>query len=135
MRAHIIIILLMISHLALASTEGIYQQGVNPKFKAGSVEVDRNELLRSADRNVTSYLEHVGWGRKKYAAFMEAYGNIMSAIQKGNISERSYDRSWVDSTGAITNSTSKGFDANGAVCHFLNLILDDLIARSYSYGQ
>lgn len=131
MRPHIILILLMVNCMSFASTESNNQQKVNPKFKAGIVEIDRNELIRNAGRNVSSYLDYMEWGKKKHAAFMEAYGKIVTAIQKGYISERDHSRNWIDTSGLISNRTGGGFDAAGAVCCYLDTILDELIEQSY----
>lgn len=124
------LILLVISNMSFASTANSYQQKVNPKFKVGAVEIDRNRLIRNADSNVNSYLDYTNWRKKKKNAFMDAYWKIITAIQKGNISERDYNRCWIDRKGVISNST-KGFDANGAVCHYLDIIIDGLVERSY----
>ena len=131
MRTHVILILLIVSCMSFASTEGSYQQRVNPKFKVGVVEINRDDLIRNADIEVSHYLESTGWRRKKKIAFWEAYRNIMTAIQKGHISERDVSKMWIDKTGVITNSSGKGFDANGAVCNFLGMIVDRLVELGY----
>lgn len=125
------LILLAISNMSFASTANSYQQKVNPKFKVGAVEIDRNKLIRNADSNVSSYLDYTNWRKKKKIAFMDAYWKIITAIQKGNISERDYGRRWIDRTGIISNSANRGFDANGAVCHYLDIIVDGLVERGF----
>ena len=129
MRTLIIFILIVVSDMSFASTKDSYQK-VNPKFKAGTVEIDRDRLILNAESNVISYLNYTNWSEKKNRAFMDAYKKIIIAIQKGYISERDLSRSWIDSSGVISNTT-KGFDANGAVCQFLDTIVDALVERSY----
>lgn len=130
MKIYLIAILLIISNMSFAYTVNSCQQQVNPKFKVGNIEIDRNQLIRDADANLSSYLDYTNWRKKKKQAFMDAYWRIITAIQKGNISERNHNRCWVDRTGVISNNT-KGFDANGAVCYYLDIIIDGLVERAY----
>nr|DAW84457.1 MAG TPA: hypothetical protein [Caudoviricetes sp.] len=95
-------------------------------FKLGPREIETDNLLRSADSNFESYLESTGWSRKKKEAFREAYGNYIKAIDAGNISARDLDRKWVDTTGVLTNTTGRGFDANGAVAQYLGTVAEAL---------
>lgn len=134
MRTHVLLILLLVSSISLASTNGTYQQKVNPKFKVGNIEIYRSDLIGNATRQVESYLESTGWRRKKKEAFREAFGNFITAIDAGHISSRDLRRKWIDTTGTLTNTTGRGFDANGAVCHYLDMIAD-MIVEVYYYEQ
>lgn len=134
MRTHVLLILLLVSSISLASTNGTYQQKVNPKFKVGNIEIYRSDLIGNATRQVESYLESTGWRRKKKEAFREAFGNFITAIDAGHISSRDLRRKWIDTTGTLTNTTGRGFDANGAVCHYLDMIAD-MIVEIYYYEQ
>lgn len=134
MRTHVLLILLLVSSISLASTNGTYQQKVNPKIKIGNTEIYRSDLINNASRQVESYLESTGWSRKKKDAFREAFGNFITAIDSGNISSRDLTRKWIDTTGTLTNTTGRGFDANGAVCHYLDMIADKIV-EVYYYKQ
>lgn len=93
-------------------------------FKVDNRNIATDDLIRDASSNLESYLESTGWSRKKKDAFRESYGNYMNAINNGNISSRDLARNWVDTSGVLTNTTGKGFDANGAVAHYLDQIVD-----------
>lgn len=93
-------------------------------FRLGEREIEANSLLRNADSNVESYLESTGWSSKKKNAFRETYGKYLQGINSGTISSRDVGRNWIDSTGQLTNTSGKGFDANGAVAHYLDSIAD-----------
>ena len=62
MRTHVILILLIVSCMSFASTEGSYQQRVNPKFKVGVVEINRDDLIRKL---ATILKVQDGEGRKR----------------------------------------------------------------------
>lgn len=93
-------------------------------FRLGEREIEANSLLRNADSNVESYLESTGWSSKKKNAFRETYSKYLQGINSGTISSRDVGRNWIDSTGQLANTSGKGFDANGAVAHYLDLIAD-----------
>ena len=93
-------------------------------FKVDNRNIATDDLIRDASSNLESYLESTGWSRKKKDAFRESYGNYINAINDGNISSRDLSRNWVDTSGVLTNTTGKGFDANGAVAHYLDQIVD-----------
>lgn len=93
-------------------------------FKLGEREIETGSLLRNADSNLESYLESTGWSSKKKNAFRETYGKYLQGINSGTISSRDVGRNWIDSTGQLTNTSGKGFDANGAVAHYLDSIAD-----------
>lgn len=93
-------------------------------FRLGEREIEANSLLRNADSNVESYLESTGWSSKKKNAFREAYSKYLQGINSGTISSRDVGRNWIDSTGQLANTSGKGFDANGAVAHYLDSIAD-----------
>lgn len=93
-------------------------------FKLGEREIEAGSLLRNADSNLESYLESTGWSSKKKNAFRETYGKYLQGINSGTISSRDVGRNWIDSTGQLTNTSGKGFDANGAVAHYLDSIAD-----------
>lgn len=93
-------------------------------FRLGEREIEVNSLLRNADSNVESYLESTGWSSKKKNAFRETYSKYLQGINSGTISSRDVGRNWIDSTGQLANTSGKGFDANGAVAHYLDSIAD-----------
>lgn len=93
-------------------------------FRLGEREIEANSLLRNADSNVESYLESTGWSSKKKNAFRETYSKYLQGINSGTISSRDVGRNWIDSTGQLANTSGKGFDANGAVAHYLDSIAD-----------
>lgn len=93
-------------------------------FRLGEREIEANSLLRNADSNVESYLESTGWSSKKKNAFRETYSKYLQGINSGTISSRDVGRNWIDSTGQLANTSGKGFDANGAVAHYLDSIVD-----------
>lgn len=93
-------------------------------FRLGEREIETNSLLRNADSNVESYLESTGWSSKKKNAFRETYSKYLQGINSGTISSRDVGRNWIDSTGQLANTSGKGFDANGAVAHYLDSIAD-----------
>lgn len=93
-------------------------------FKLGEREIEAGSLLRNADSNLESYLESTGWSSKKKNAFRETYGKYLQGINSGTISSRDVGRNWIDSTGQLANTSGKGFDANGAVAHYLDSIAD-----------
>lgn len=93
-------------------------------FKVDNRDIVTDDLIRNASSNLESYLESTGWSRKKKDAFRESYGNYIKAIDAGNISSRDLTRNWVDSSGVLSNTTGRGFDANGAVAHYLDQIVD-----------
>ena len=93
-------------------------------FRLGEREIEAGSLLRNADSNLESYLERTGWSSKKKNAFRESYGKYLQGINAGTISSRDVGRNWIDSTGQLTNTSGKGFDANGAVAHYLDSIAD-----------
>lgn len=93
-------------------------------FRLGEREIETGSLLRNADSNLESYLESTGWSSKKKNAFRETYGKYLQGINSGTISSRDVGRNWIDSTGQLTNTSGKGFDANGAVAHYLDSIAD-----------
>lgn len=93
-------------------------------FRLGEKEIEANSLLRNADSNVESYLESTGWSSKKKNAFRETYSKYLQGINSGTISSRDVGRNWIDSTGQLANTSGKGFDANGAVAHYLDSIAD-----------
>lgn len=93
-------------------------------FRLGEREIEANSLLRNADSNVESYLENTGWSSKKKNAFRETYSKYLQGINSGTISSRDVGRNWIDSTGQLANTSGKGFDANGAVAHYLDSIAD-----------
>lgn len=116
----------------LSNGGGVSQTEQKPKeetpqvrtFKLGEREIETGSLLRNADSNLESYLESTGWSSKKKNAFRETYGKYLQGINSGTISSRDVGRNWIDSTGQLTNTSGKGFDANGAVAHYLDSIAD-----------
>lgn len=116
----------------LSNGVGVSQTEQKPKeetpqvrtFKLGEREIETGSLLRNADSNLESYLESTGWSSKKENAFRETYGKYLQGINSGTISSRDVGRNWIDSTGQLTNTSGKGFDANGAVAHYLDSIAD-----------
>lgn len=116
----------------LSNGGGVSQTEQKPKeetpqvrtFKLGEREIEAGSLLRNADSNLESYLESTGWSSKKKNAFRETYGKYLQGINSGTISSRDVGRNWIDSTGQLTNTSGKGFDANGAVAHYLDSIAD-----------
>lgn len=116
----------------LSNGGGVSQTEQKPKeetpqvrtFKLGEREIETGSLLRNADSNLESYLESTGWSSKKKNAFRETYGKYLQGINSGTISSRDVGRNWIDSTGQLTNTSGKGFDANGAVAHYLDSIVD-----------
>lgn len=93
-------------------------------FRLGEREIEASSLLRNADSNLESYLESTGWSSKKKNAFRESYGKYLQGIDSGTITSRDVGRNWIDSTGQLANTSGKGFDANGAVAHYLDSIAD-----------
>lgn len=93
-------------------------------FKDGNREVSLDVLQRGASKNLTQYLESRNWSRKKQQAFMDAYQDMMQSIDNGTISQRDVSRRYVDSSGKLANSSTKGFDSYGEAAHYLDTILD-----------
>lgn len=93
-------------------------------FKDGNREVSLDVLQRGASKNLTQYLESRNWSRKKQQAFMDAYQDMMQSIDNGTISQRDISRRYVDSSGKLANSSTKGFDSYGEAAHYLDTILD-----------
>lgn len=93
-------------------------------FKVDNRNIATDDLIRNASSNLESYLESTGWSRRKKDAFRESYGDYIKAIDSGNISSRDLSRNWIDSSGVLSNTTGRGFDANGAVAHYLDQIVD-----------
>lgn len=93
-------------------------------FKDGERTVSLNLIAKNAQSNLGSYLESKSWNKRKQEAFLQAYSDIISNINNGNISQRDNARMWVDSTGRITNSKKRGFDAYGEAAHYLDTIVD-----------
>lgn len=105
------------------------QEQISPWFKVGNDYVERSEVIRVGNKNYLPYVQSKGWGKKKQKAFAEAYGEIMTAIYYGYISERGVDRKYTDTRGIIKNS-DKGFDAYGEVAHFIDTYLDLLVWKT-----
>lgn len=93
-------------------------------FKVDNRNIATDDLICNASSNLESYLESTGWSRRKKDAFRESYGDYIKAIDSGNISSRDLSRNWIDSSGVLSNTTGRGFDANGAVAHYLDQIVD-----------
>lgn len=93
-------------------------------FRLGEREIETGSLLRNAGSNLEAYLESTGWSSKKKNAFRESYGKYLQGIDSGTITSRDIGRNWIDSTGQLANTSEKGFDANGAVAHYLDSIAD-----------
>lgn len=93
-------------------------------FKDGNRNISLNQLQTNANQNLQSYLDSKSWGRRKRQAFMDAYSDMMSSINNGNIKERDSGRKYIDSSGRINNSQGRGFDAYGEAANFLDTIVD-----------
>lgn len=108
--------------------EGDKAPQVNQKklFKDGNRNIDLDLIQKNANYNVQNYLDSRGWNRKKKQAFMDAYSDMMSSINNGSIAERDSGRKYIDSTGRISNSQGRGFDAYGEAAHFIDSIVDAL---------
>lgn len=108
----------------LKEGDKVSQQQTEKVFKDGSRSISFNLIQKNANQNVQAYLDSKGWGKRKKQAFIEAYSDMLSSIDNGNIKERDSARRYVDSSGRIKNSEGRGFDAYGEAAHFLDTIVD-----------
>lgn len=95
-------------------------------FKDGSRDIQLDLIQKNANYNIQNYLESKSWNRKKKQAFMSAYSDMINSINNGTISQRDSGRQYIDSSGRISNTKGKGFDAYGEAAYFLDSIIDRL---------
>ena len=108
----------------LKEGDKVSQQQAEKVFKDGNRSVSFNLIQKNANQNVQAYLNSKGWGKRKKQAFIDAYSDMLSSIDSGNIKERDSARRYVDSSGRIKNSDNNSFDAYGEAAHFLDTIVD-----------
>lgn len=130
MKAFLLDIGILIMFCCSCPTYAVVQQQVSKWFKVGSIYIDRNSIIREADRNYNAYINSRGWRKKKRQAFANAYSELITAIYNGYISERNVGRKYIDKRGIIKNS-NKGFDAYGEAAYFLDIIIDRLESNAY----
>lgn len=108
----------------LKEGDKVSQQQSEKIFKDGNRNISFNLIQKNANQNVQAYIDNKSWGRRKKQAFMEAYSDMLSSIDKGDITERDSARRYIDSSGRIKNSEGRSFDAYGEAAHFLDTIVD-----------
>lgn len=102
----------------------VEQQQEEKLFKDGNRNISLNLIQKNANQNVQNYIDSKGWSKRKKQAFMDAYSDMMTSIDNGNIQSRDLGRKYIDSSGRIKNQEGKGFDAYGEAAHFLDTIVD-----------